>query len=69
MKIFTTEFKPFEITVQVEFDKEAKVYVASSADVPGLATEAPTLELLREKLQTLIPDLLAANRSITTLHV
>ena len=33
----------------------------TSADVPGLATEAPTVEALSEKLRTLIPELLEAN--------
>jgi hypothetical protein len=35
--------------------------VALSDEVPGLATEAATLEALTEKLRTLIPELLEAN--------
>ena len=47
--------------VHSEWDDEARVWVASSEAVPGLATEAATIEELVEKLKTLIPELLAAN--------
>jgi predicted RNase H-like HicB family nuclease len=47
--------------VHAVWDEEAKVWVASSEDVPGLATEAETTEALVEKLKSLIPELLAAN--------
>lgn len=47
--------------VRAEWDEEALVWVATSDDVPGLATEAETSELLIEKLRRMIPDLLAAN--------
>ena len=47
--------------VRAEWDQEAKVWVATSDDVPGLATEAETLEALSTKLESLIPELLEAN--------
>jgi predicted RNase H-like HicB family nuclease len=47
--------------IRAEWDEEACVWVATSDDVPGLATEADTLEALSIKLQTLVPDLLDAN--------
>jgi predicted RNase H-like HicB family nuclease len=47
--------------VRAEWDEEAKVWVATSDDVPGLATEADTTEALVEKLKVLIPELLEAN--------
>lgn len=37
------------------------MWVATSDDVPGLATEAVTMEALREKLKVMIPELLMAN--------
>jgi predicted RNase H-like HicB family nuclease len=43
------------------WDEEAKVWVAESDEVPGLATEAPTLEGLVEKLKVMIPELLDLN--------
>lgn len=42
------------------WDDEAKVWVATSDDVP-LATEAPTLEALSDKLQAMVPELLELN--------
>ena len=47
--------------VHADWDPEAEVWVATSDDVPGLATEAPTVEALAEKLRTMIPELLEAN--------
>ena len=49
--------------VRAEWDDEARVWVATSDDVPGLATEEDTLESLVEKLKGLIPELLEANGS------
>jgi predicted RNase H-like HicB family nuclease len=47
--------------VHAVWDEEARVWVASSEDVPGLATESDTAEALVEKLKMLIPELLALN--------
>jgi hypothetical protein len=47
--------------VHAVWDEEARVWVASSEDVPGLATESDTAEALVEKLKSLIPELLALN--------
>ena len=52
-----------QITVNAEWDPEAKVWVATSDDVPGLITEADTVEALTEKLSVMIPELLEANRA------
>ena len=56
---------PRVLHVQAEWDPEAEVWVATSDDVPGLATEAETIERLTEKLRTLIPELLEANRALS----
>lgn len=50
-----------QITVHAEWDGEANVWVATSEDVPGLITEASSVEILTEKLAVLIPELLEAN--------
>ncbi len=47
--------------IRAEWDEEAMVWVATSDDVPGLATEAGTMEALIEKLKIMIPELLMAN--------
>jgi predicted RNase H-like HicB family nuclease len=50
---------PYRIIV--EWDDEAQVWVASSDDVPGLATGADTFEDLIAKLKIVIPELLVEN--------
>ena len=47
--------------VHAMWDDEANVWVASSDDVPGLATEAETAEALMDKLKIIIPELLQLN--------
>jgi hypothetical protein len=50
--------------VRAEWDEEAMVWVATSDDVPGLATESMTMEDLIEKLKVMIPELLMANNAV-----
>ena len=47
--------------IRAEWDADAGVWVATSDDVPGLATEAETLEALSAKLDAMVPELLDAN--------
>ncbi len=49
------------IIVRAVWDPEAKIWVATSDDVPGLVTEAETPEQLEAKLQAMIPELLEEN--------
>lgn len=51
------------ITVKADWDPEAEVWVATSDDVAGLATEAGTLDELVPKLKLMVPELLALNKS------
>ena len=51
------------IEVRAIWDTEAGVWVAESDHVPGLATEAETVEQLAVKLESLIPELLELNAS------
>jgi predicted RNase H-like HicB family nuclease len=46
------------IVVRATWDSEAAVWVAESEDVPGLITEAESIEVLEAKLPGLIQDLL-----------
>ncbi len=50
-----------EYEVHTFFDDEAKVWVAESGDVPGLVTEAGSIDELISKLRVLIPELLEEN--------
>ncbi len=52
--------------IEAFWDREALVWVAESADILGLVTEADTLEKLTDKLKQMIPELLIANHSIST---
>ncbi len=52
---------PKILFIRAEWDDEASVWVATSDDVPGLATEADTLEALSAKLEIMVPELLDAN--------
>ena len=45
------------------WDEEAHVWVAESDDVPGLITEAATLEARSAKLEVVISERLEANGS------
>lgn len=50
--------------IKAEWDDEAAVWVATSDDVPGLATEAATKEALVQKLKVMVPELLALNMNL-----
>ncbi|PUE08683.1 hypothetical protein B9Z51_06955 [Limnohabitans sp. T6-5] len=55
--------------IRAEWDDKAKVWVATSDEVPGLATEAATLEELSAKLDILVPELLQLNGGITSSEI
>jgi Domain of unknown function (DUF1902) len=50
-----------ECVVVADWDSEAHVWVATSEDVPGLATEADSEEHLVNKLKVMVPELLEVN--------
>lgn len=49
------------LEIHAVWDDEANVWVAESEDVPGLITEAETIERLVERLQVIIPQLMELN--------
>jgi uncharacterized protein DUF1902 len=55
------------IIVRADWDAEAKVWVASSEDIEGLATEADTLEELRDKVLVMVGELAELNGSASDL--
>jgi len=51
-------------TILATWDAEAGVWVATSEEVLGLATEADTIPALVEKLERMLPELLVENGQI-----
>lgn len=49
------------VKVHAFWDDEAQVWSARSDDVPGLATEAPSMDELVSKLSAMVPELLELN--------
>lgn len=47
--------------VIARWDEEAGVWVATSDDIQGLATEASSVDVLMEKLKRMVPELLELN--------
>ena len=52
--------------VKAAFDDEAGVWYVEHTDIPGLATEAPTFDELRHKIEIVAPELLEANEVETS---
>ena len=44
--------------IRCAWDDEARVWFVQESDIPGLVTEAPTLDALRQKLPVMVQDLL-----------
>lgn len=55
---------PQKFTIRADWDEEAKVWVATSEEVLGLATEADSIPELVEKLERILPELLVENGQI-----
>jgi hypothetical protein len=51
-----------DITINARWDGEAGVWLATSADVPGLVVEAETWPSMIEEVRLVLPDLLDLNR-------
>jgi len=47
--------------IRATFDPEASVWWAESDDLPGLVSEASSLDALVERVAAVVPELLAAN--------
>ena len=47
--------------IDIQFDSEASVYIATSPDIPGLVVEAPTLVALQGEIPDCITMLREAN--------
>jgi len=47
--------------VLVDWDAEARVWYVTESNVPGLVTEAPTLDAMLQKLEVMVPEMLEEN--------
>ena len=57
--------EPTMIEIRAQWDDEARVWWATSDDVPGLCVQADTFDELAEIATALAPELLEANRVAT----
>lgn len=49
------------LLVHVQWDEDAGVYIATSDDIPGLVTEAASLDRLKQRVLEVAPELLRDN--------
>lgn len=53
--------KQMEYTVNISWDNDAKVWIATSEEILGLIMESDSYEILIERLSVSIPELLKLN--------
>lgn len=56
-----------ECVIDVLWDDEAAVWVATSKDVPGLVLESGSFDALTERVRAAVPELLELNRKPSAL--
>jgi hypothetical protein len=49
------------VQVDAEWDDEARVWIATSDDAPGLVVEAETWQSMIDEVRAVLPDLLKSN--------
>jgi predicted RNase H-like HicB family nuclease len=64
--VIKTEELQMPFVVRARWDAEAGVWWAQSDDILGLVAEAETIELLKEDLRELVPELLKMNSQETS---
>lgn len=55
-----------EYIVNLNWDSEASVWIATSNDIPGLVLESGSFDALLERVRFAVPELLALNRAKTS---
>ncbi len=50
-----------EYTINLTWDAEAGVWIATSSDIPGLVLESGSFDALLERTRNAVPELLALN--------
>lgn len=54
-----------EYVIDLTWDVEAEVWVATSDDVAGLVIESETIEILKERVRVAVPELFIFNNGLT----
>lgn len=52
--------------VKLTWDDEADVWIATSADIPGLVLESGSFDALLERVRFAVPELLSLNETVKT---
>ncbi|MDR0960084.1 MAG: DUF1902 domain-containing protein [Propionibacteriaceae bacterium] len=60
-----TKVKETEPKVDLQWDEEAGVWIATSESVPGLVLEDESRDVLQERVYLAIPELLELNSTAT----
>lgn len=55
-----------EYTINLIWDNDAAVWVATSDDIPGLVLESGSFDALLERIRFAVPELLELNNSDTS---
>lgn len=58
-----------EYTINLTWDNDANVWIATSDDIPGLVLESGSFDALLERIRFAAPELLALNNSKNTSYV
>ena len=61
-------FDIMEYIINLTWDNEANVWVATSEDIPGLVLESGSFDALLERVRFAVPELLELNRSVSPLQ-
>ena len=58
-----------ECVINITWDEEAAVYIATSDDVPGLVLESGSFDALVERVRLAVPELLKLNKKPSVLSM
>lgn len=58
-----------ECVINITWDEEAAVWVATSEDVPGLVLESGSFDALVERVRSAVPELLQLNQKPSVLSI
>ena len=67
--IYLGGFQNMEYIINLTWDNEACVWIATSADIPGLVLESGSFDALLERTRIAIPELLTLNASSKPLSI